>query len=201
MEQLPLFNLPHRAWYDGAFPFNRVVHAFCVQQNLLERTLSDWLAGRRAWYLSAKQGPAGRRTALNHFWFADLRVRAFLRRQDVSKKDNGRTASLVWVNLRLSEDDKVIIQEERPEVEYVLSQFAAMVYEGYRLSVAWDDYSKAVQASLICGVSEHQNAGHAVSSRHPDLDMCLTSLLYKVQKMGDEPWSSWVTAKPVASWD
>lgn len=100
-----------------------------------------------------------------------------------------------WVNYRLSEDDKKLLADEPLTMEQVIQEFGTRVYSGYRLSVSYDEYSAAMQASLVCVDKDSPDAGIGVSSRHPDLDWALRSLLYKLMVVGDGKWSQW-TAEP-----
>jgi hypothetical protein len=105
-----------------------------------------------------------------------------------------------WVNYRLSDDDKKMLAEEPLTMEQVIQEFATRVYAGYRLSVAYDDYSAAMQASLVCVDKDSPDAGIGVSSRHPDLDWALRSLLYKLMVVGDGKWSEFVDGPRGDSW-
>lgn len=105
-----------------------------------------------------------------------------------------------WVNYRLNEDDKANLAAEPLTMEQVIQEFATRVFAGYRLSVAYDEYSSAMQASLVCVDKDSPDAGIGISSRHPDLDWALRSLLYKLQVVGDGKWGEFVDLPRGDSW-
>lgn len=113
---------------------------------------------------------------------------------------NERIASVRWVNYRLTEDDKEKLQAEVLEMSAVIDDFADLVFHGYRLSVSYDDYSKAMQASLVCGAADNPDNGLGLSARHPDLDSALRSLLYKANLLGYGKWHEFASPSPVDSW-
>jgi len=115
-------------------------------------------------------------------------------------KQNERIAVNRWLNLRLSDEDKAQIQDEPLAIENVVTEFMSLVYLGYRLSVSYDEYSKAMQASLVCVDKDNPDAGHGVSARHPDLDWCLRSLLYKVQLVGVGHWADSADSPGADAW-
>lgn len=116
----------------------------------------------------------------------------------MAKKD--QIAITKWVNYRLSEDDKALLSAEPLSMEQVIQEFATRVYAGYRLSVAHDEYSRSMQASLVCVDRDSPDAGIGISSRHPDLDWALRSLLYKLMVIGDGKWSEFTDAPQADSW-
>lgn len=109
-------------------------------------------------------------------------------------------AVLGWVNMPLADGDKEHILDLATDVAALLSDFSSLVFRGYRLSITWDDYSNALQASLVCADPESQNAGYGVSARHPDMDTVLATLWFKVSQLGETPWSEFTRNSGVSSW-
>jgi len=105
-----------------------------------------------------------------------------------------------WVNQKLTDEDKEVIKASAPDFERVLGDFGALAFEGYRLSVSYDDYSKAVQASLVCASPGKPNSGCGISARHPDLDTALLYLLYKVTTIGNRPWRDFAPPPRQSDW-
>lgn len=88
-------------------------------------------------------------------------------------------ASVRWVNIRLTDNDKELLRDREVNVPEVLARISDLMLAGYRLSVSFDDYSQAMQASLVCADDASPDYGCGMSARHPDLDLALLSLLYK----------------------
>lgn len=118
----------------------------------------------------------------------------------VAKNNGDRVQITAWVNYRLSEDDKSLLSAEPLEMGKVIAEFASMAYAGYRLSVSYDSYSQAMQASLVCVNPESADVGLGLSARHPDLDWALRSLLYKSQVVGVGHWSEFTSTPKGESW-
>jgi len=118
----------------------------------------------------------------------------------MAKKNGDRVQITAWVNYRLSEDDKAMLQAEPLDMGKVIAEFASMAYAGYRLSVSYDAYSQAMQASLVCVAEDSPDSGLGLSARHPDLDWALRSLLYKAQVVGTGNWAEFVTSPKGDSW-
>lgn len=107
-----------------------------------------------------------------------------------------------WVNVSLSDLDKEHIIQVGPNWDDLFGWIGRRIYEGYRLGLAWDDYSQAVQVSIICRNPDLPDYGLAMSARHPDVDRALQSLWYKDNVIGQEGWRPLLQEKPLArSWD
>lgn len=115
-------------------------------------------------------------------------------------KNKERVQIVGWVNYRLTDEDKERLQEEPLSIELVVNEYMAYAYRGYRLSVSFDDYSKAMQASLVCVNPDEADCGYGISSRHPDLDTALRSLLYKTYVIGDGNWSTYSSPPAPDNW-
>lgn len=55
----------------------------------------------------------------------------------------------------------------------------ALVREGYKVSVSWDDYSNCVQCFLIAHAESLPNHPYILTARANDLSKALASLVYK----------------------
>jgi hypothetical protein len=105
-----------------------------------------------------------------------------------------------WVNIPLGEDDKDAIAAADMSVEDIMLAIASMVYTGYRFSVTWDDYSSAIQVSLVCGDSTSPNYEMGMSARHPDFDMALFTLWYKHQILTGGNWAKFASEPRATNW-
>lgn len=118
---------------------------------------------------------------------------------------NGRTEQKFefkgFVNLRLSDDDKGQILEAKRNVEIMMQDCGALIYNGYKLSFNYDRYSGAQQVTLTCTAPDDPNYGYAISARHPDLDTALATLLYKHYELANAIWSSVSDRTVDRNWD
>lgn len=88
--------------------------------------------------------------------------------------------TLKWVNISLTAEDKTAILELNADEISLLHWLGAKAYEGYKISFSWDNFSGAYQCALIGASAEHRDRGFAISARHPDPDMAVLTLWYKV---------------------
>jgi len=200
LTQLPLPGFPPPPWWlaplkdvSQGFPWQVVPGDFLLYVEKLHYA-------RRCFYVRGYDAPGDPVRGARAFYFAHLFLRENGETFMPTSTNKGRTASLRWVNLRLTDEDKDAILDNPPNAEAVLNKFASMAYQGYRLSVSYDDYSKALQASLVCASGDSENVGFGISSRHPDLDMALISLLYKITLIGDTPWSEYASPPTRSDW-
>lgn len=155
----------------------------------------------RAYYTPNRHYTTNVLEAIRLFDHAEQFVSRLQEEWGVSKKENGNRVQITaWVNYRLSEDDKSLLSAEPLAMEKVIAEFATMAYAGYRLSVSYDSYSQAMQASLVCVNEESADSGLGLSARHPDLDWALRSLLYKAQVIGTGNWADFTTSPKGESW-
>lgn len=131
---------------------------------------------------------------------AERHMDKYLRERFQVAKDDKKVQIIGWVNYRLTDEDKERLNAEPLSIELVINEFMTFAYRGYRLSVSYDDYSKAMQASLVCVNPEVPDCGYGISSRHPDLDTALRSLLYKTDVVGEGNWSTFAAAPTLDSW-
>lgn len=106
-----------------------------------------------------------------------------------------------FVNLRLSEDDKGQILEAKRNLEIMMQDCGALIYNGYKLSFNYDRYSGAQQVTLTCMAADDPNYGYAISARHPDLDVALATLLYKHYELANATWTSAADRTVDRNWD
>ena len=97
-----------------------------------------------------------------------------------------------WVNLRLEEQHKEELVHLAENVSHgqLINWLASMAFEGYSFSASWDEYSDAVQVSLVCKAPDDPNYGLGLSARHPDFDLAVLTLQYKHEQLCDHNWSS-----------
>lgn len=193
---LPTYPKPRDKWFRGIFLF-RADENFALWQR--------WCTHELAWFwracLSPYQTPKQARvTAMAYFYNWSLSVTQMEERMAKNGTKKSSIAISRWVSFNLDDDDKRAIQQDTPTLSDVVASFGSLCFSGYRLSISWDSYSSAVQASLVCTNEESPNAGIGVSARHPDIDMALITLMYKVQAMGDQPWETWCTPAPLNNW-
>jgi hypothetical protein len=134
--------------------------------------------------------------------FADLEAFAWGEVERMKMADSKKRAFAVkgWVNVSLSEADKRLLTEETLNHAAMLDECARWVLDGYRLSITWDDYSAAIQATFVCAAEDDPNFGYGLSARHPDLDMSLNSLLYKASGLEGTTWAEQASQPKRPSW-
>jgi hypothetical protein len=147
-----------------------------------------WLPAVRAFYGCPPNTRPMPGFAVHRFFVASVRIREFQETIHVTRQSKGSIAVNQWCNIALNEEDKEAIATWEITIAEVLDVFSAMIFDGYRLSVTWDDYSKALQASLVCANEEDGNYACGMSARHPDMDTVLKTLLYKHHLTKDTGW-------------
>lgn len=118
------------------------------------------------------------------------------------QKDNRQDNFKGWLNINLKDADKAQIEGIAKDVKLttLVAWMAGKIYEGYRFSVSWDSYSDSSQIAAYCWDEEHPDYGHALSSRHPDLDMALLSLWYKHETIAQGVWTQVANPPTPPSW-
>jgi hypothetical protein len=124
----------------------------------------------------------------------------FQERLHVAETKNRSVAVLGWVNISLTEAHKDDIAQANVSVETMLQDIGALVMRGYRFSMTYDDYSEAIQATLVCANEEDGNFQHGLSARHPDPVMALTTLLYKHALTEETGWREFSKRAKRDSW-
>jgi len=154
--------------------------------------------------LSRQQGKSGH-DRFHHCWVWYVNfVRALERRGvvQVAKQNGERPAFKGFINLRLSDADKeTLAADAETDVVGLIDSAASLLYEGYKLGFAYDKTSGSVQATLTCWVEGHADFGYAISSRHPDFDRALHTLLFKHFTLSHECWTDHNPPTPVQTWD
>lgn len=56
-----------------------------------------------------------------------------------------------------------------------------LIYEGYRISMGWDDSSRTNRVTLICNSPKHPHDGHGFSSWAESTEDALLTCFYKVK--------------------
>jgi len=187
------------AWVTWRLPLPPTLkHA--PQLDVYRLVVTYWLPGLRAFYQPDRHMQTNIAESLRWFWHADRYARLVQGELVEMATKDSRIASVRWVNYRLTENDKAALESEVLQMNVVLGDFAEMVYSGYRLSVSYDEYSKAMQASLVCGAVDNPDNGFGISARHPDLDTALRSLLYKSSKLGFRRWHEYADSPAPESW-
>jgi hypothetical protein len=124
----------------------------------------------------------------------------FLQEVVMSGKGKGAIAVKAWANVSLDNEAKAAIVDSPIDAEKMLMEFAKLVCCGYRLSITFDDYSNAIQVSLVCVNDTSPNFQLGLSSRHPDIDTALRSLLYKHFVLTAEKWDDFTTPTAKDQW-
>lgn len=108
-----------------------------------------------------------------------------------------------FINIKLTPEDKeaLIASVGETDTSALIENAAALLYEGYKLSFAYDTTSGSIQATLACWKAGHPDCGYAISSRHPDFVTALHSLLHKHFNVTHECWTEFSPPAPVATWD
>lgn len=104
-----------------------------------------------------------------------------------------------FINIPLDEGDKARIQATADDYE-VFGDMSTLILTGYKVGLAYDSYSTAVQATLTCHAQDDPNYGYAISSRNPDPRLALISVVYKHFEKCGGVWADTERPAPV-NWD
>lgn len=151
-------------------------------------------------YTPFRQQKTNTNESLRLFWHAGLASEALFKEFYMARDKNTSLAVRGWANVTLSDEDKATITNEAIHHKELLAILADWVGDGYRLSVTWDEYSNALQATFVCANEEDPNYGYGLSARHPDLDMALQTLLYKCSMLKAVGWSDVADRPTRPSW-
>lgn len=107
-----------------------------------------------------------------------------------------------WVNVRLEEQHKEELAHLADNVQPkdLIEWLGVMAFEGYSFSASWDEYSDAVQVSLVCKAPDDPNYGLGMSARHPDFDLAVLTLQYKHEQLCDSNWSAQPPSPKGTAW-
>jgi len=124
----------------------------------------------------------------------------YLRSAKVANNKKQSVAVLGWVNISLTEDDKSAILADDLSLETMLQDIGVLVYSGYRFSMSHDDYSGALQASLVCTNPEDGNFQYGISARNPDPFIAVKTLWYKHNMTLDTGYRAYITRAERPDW-
>lgn len=107
-----------------------------------------------------------------------------------------------WVNIRLEENHKEELAHLCENIDFssLSGWLSSMAYEGYSFSCSWDDYSDALQVSLVCKAPDDPNYGLGLSARHPDFDLAVLTLQFKHEQIADGNWAKLPPTPKGNSW-
>lgn len=106
-----------------------------------------------------------------------------------SKASQGYPATQ-WVSCDLSPEEKDDLRKRDISVDAILSSLAAVIAEGFKISISFDSRSDAVGAYLTAPRDTYPNSTVCLSARAPSLEAALSVLLYKHYEVLQEDWST-----------
>lgn len=116
--------------------------------------------------------------------------------RDKRKSGNVSVGATVWLNVDLSKEDKVELAAYIEDGEFDLASLAAIVDEGFRLTLGYSTRANAFVASLFDNDKESATFNHALSGMGSTAQNAMHAILYKhaVKLSGD-----WTNALNAAS--
>lgn len=115
--------------------------------------------------------------------------------------ENGKFEFKGFVNIRLSEEHKQAIGALGGNLAQSMQELCGLIYTGYKVAIAYDRFSGAIQVTLTCQDVASTNYGYAISSRHPDIATAIASVLFKHFDIADGVWSSVADTPTGSMWD
>lgn len=115
------------------------------------------------------------------------------------KQETARFEFKGFVNIPLDESDKARISETANDYD-VFGDLSTLTLTGYKVGLAYDTYSSAVQATLTCHAPDDPNFGYAISSRNPDPRLALVSVVFKHFEKCNGVWQG-VDRPAPTNWD
>lgn len=137
-----------------------------------------------------------------HVWL--LKYRETLTKLGVismAKNTNGQSEFRGFINIHLTDADKEKIAASASDPQGIMDNLAGLLFEGYKVSLAYDVKSGAIQAVLTCWNPDSAHFGYAISSRHPEAIVALDSLLYKHFDLAAEQWLAIEQPPALTKWD
>lgn len=99
--------------------------------------------------------------------------------KDKRKSGVASSGATVWLNVDLSKEDKKDLGEYVDSGEFDLEALAAIVQEGYRMTLGYSERSNAFVVSIFDNDSESPTANHALSGMGSTAQNAICAALYK----------------------
>lgn len=102
-----------------------------------------------------------------------------------------KTKSAEWkgyhkINLTREQNEDFEVNHAQAEVSS--SELDILINNGYKISLAWDDYNTGVSATLYAKDKKLEWAGYSLSAWAGDVNTALALLLYKHYVVAQEQW-------------
>lgn len=159
-----------------------------------------WVGAVRLLRWIGPHGKKSRDAGLERWFVSTVVCREVQREVHLSKSKFSSIAVQAWANIHIDDEHKEEIAAWEISPLEVLNVFSALVFDGYRLSVTYDEYSEALQVSLVCANPEDGNYECGLSARHPDIDVALRTLLYKHRLTADSGWRAFTSRPKGPNW-
>jgi len=93
-----------------------------------------------------------------------------------------------YIPVYLNDDQKAVIKTALPTGKDILNKLDKYVEDGYRVTVAWDDFNNCVNCSLFDTDVRRPSAGYILSAKHVELLVCLATLVYLHEVVYADGW-------------
>jgi len=90
--------------------------------------------------------------------------------------------------VNLTKEDAAQYEVWKQNQKLLFSDIDVLANDGYKLSVAWDDYHQGVSAALYCTQSKMEWAGYSLSAWSGDVESAILLLFFKHFVMCEERW-------------
>jgi len=96
----------------------------------------------------------------------------------------------MWVSADLSDDERADLKGRNINILELVDAVSAVVEEGFKLSVSWDERSDCAGVYLTAPKDRYGSLATCLSARAPSVVQALAVLFYKhFEKLGED-WSS-----------
>jgi len=99
-----------------------------------------------------------------------------------------KNSNIQWCNYKLSSDDKAQFQSYSPEDDEVAGAVVQMIVDGYRFSLSYDNYNKAIQVTCIAAEGKGPNSGKGFSTFAHSWEKVWALVVFKHYTVFQQVW-------------
>jgi hypothetical protein len=115
-------------------------------------------------------------------------VNEFMKKQGLAAAKPSQRTDIAWCNYKLTSVDREQFGRWEFEANDIASALTQMVSEGYRFSVSWDRYNKAIQVTCIAPEEPCVNAGKGFSTFAADWEKLWALVVWKHFSLFQQTW-------------
>jgi len=104
------------------------------------------------------------------------------------KRKSTAVAYKGYIPVYLSDEQKNQIKQNLPTGKDIFNKLDRFVEDGYRFTLAWDDFNNCINASLFDNDVRRPAAGYILSAKHVELVVCLATLVYLHEVVYPDGW-------------